>query len=89
MTAHHPEENEGIYAVVQIEVDGIQTRALLDSGARISYTSAKLTEALQKKPKEVKTKWIEMMLGSTTMKVEIYSANVKLIDCSMNVDPGS
>lgn len=88
MTAHRLEETEVIYPVVQIEVDGIRTRALLDTGSGSSYASAKLIEALRKKPKEVKTKRIEMMLGATTMKVEIYSANVKSIDgeFSMNVD---
>ena len=50
MTAHRPEDSEVIYPVVQIEVEGIQTQALLDSGAGSSYASAKLKsiEALQK-----------------------------------------
>ena len=88
MTAHHAENNEVVYPVVQIEVDGIPTRALLDSGAGSSYASAKLVDALRKRPTEVKTKRIEMMLGSTTMKVEIYTANVASTDgrFSMSVD---
>jgi hypothetical protein len=35
---------------------------------------------LDKKPKEIQTKRIEMMLGSTTTSVEIYPATVKSID---------
>ena len=86
MTALHPEENEVLYPVVLIEVDGIRTRALLDTGAGSSYVSAKLVEALKTKPKEVKTKRIEMMLGATTMKVEIYSANIKFLDGEFSMD---
>ena len=88
MIAQRLEENKVIYPVVQINVDGIRTRALLDTGAGSSYASAKLIEALRKKPKEGKTKQIEMMLGLTTMKIEIHSANVQSIDneFSMNAD---
>ena len=76
------EQDSGVvYPVVLFEVDGIRTRALLDTGAGSSYASQKLIDALQKKPKEVRTKQIEMMMGSTTMKVaEIYSANLKSTD---------
>ncbi len=38
-----------------IEIDGIQTHAHLDTGAGSSYASAKLIEALHKKPKQVCT----------------------------------
>lgn len=88
MTTLHPEENEVMYPEVLIEVDGMRTRNLLDTGVGSSYVSAKLVEAWKTKPKEVKTKRIEMMLGATTMKGEIYSANIKSIDgeLSMNVD---
>ena len=59
-----------------LEVDGIKTRALLDTGSGSSYCSSKLADALQKEPKEVVTKRVEMMLGSTTTKVEIYEATI-------------
>jgi hypothetical protein len=52
-----------------VEVDGIKTHALLDTGAGSSYASSSLTSlinALKRKPKAVKTKRIKMMLGSTT-----------------------
>ena len=39
-----------------VEVDGIKTHALLDTGAGSSYASSSLTNALKRKPKTVKTK---------------------------------
>jgi hypothetical protein len=76
---------EVIYPIVLVEVEGIKTHALLDTGAGSSYASTKLINALKKRPKEVKTKRIEMML---TTRIEIYSANLKLLDhkFDMNVD---
>jgi hypothetical protein len=71
-----------------LEIDGIKTRVLLDTWGGSSYTSARLINALHKQPTETKTKRIEMMLGSTTTKVEIYNVKVKSIECdfTMNVN---
>ena len=79
-TAHTEGDNEVIYPVVMVQIDGIKTHALLDTGAGSSYASSSLTNALKRKPKAVKTKQIEMMLGSTTTRVEIYAATVKSLD---------
>jgi hypothetical protein len=88
MSAHQADESEVIYPVVLLEIDGIKPRALLDTWAGSSYTSARLINALHKQPTETKTKRIEMMLGSTTTKVEIYNVKVKSIDgnFTMNVN---
>ena len=74
--------------MVLIEVDGIRTHALLDTGSGSSYASTTLINALKKKPKEEKTTRIEMMLTSSTTGVEIYSANLKSRDSKfdMNVE---
>ena len=87
-SAHQADESEVIYPVVLLEIDGIKTRVLLDTWAGSSYTSARLINALHKQPTETKTKRIEMMLGSTTTKVEIYNVKVKSIECdfTMNVN---
>ena len=69
-----------------LEVHGIKTRALLDTGAGSSYASAKLIDALHKQPAETKTKRIEMMLGSTTTKVQIYKVNIKSVDGDFSMD---
>ena len=76
-----------VYPVVLLEVDGIKTCALLDTRAGSSYASAKLVNALRKKPAKIKTKKIKTMLGSMTIKVELYDVNVKSVnrDFSLNI----
>ncbi len=88
MTARKQEDQEVIYPIVLVEIDGIKTHALLDTGAGSSYASTKLIDALKKRPKEVKTKRVEMMLTSSTTRVEIYLANLKSLDgkFDMNVE---
>ena len=73
-------DNEVVYPVVLVQIDGTKTHALLDTGAGSSYASSSLTNALKRKPKVVKTKQVEMMLGSTTTRVEIYAVNIKSLD---------
>jgi len=87
LTARQSGKAEVVYPVVLLEVDGIKTRALLDTGAESSYASAKLINALHKKPAEIKTRRIEMMLGSTTTKAQLSNVNIKSIneDISLNV----
>jgi hypothetical protein len=85
-SAHQADESEVIYPVILLEVDGIKTRALLDTGAGSSYASARLINALHKQPTETKTKRIEMMLVSTTTKVEIYNVKVKALDGDFSMD---
>ena len=75
-----PGDNEVVYPVLFAKVDGIKTHALLDTGAGSSYASSSLTNALKRKPKAVKTKRIEIMFGSTSTRVAIYSANMKSHD---------
>ena len=58
LTARKTDQTEVVYPVVLLGVDGIKTCALLDPGAGSSYPSAKLINALRKKPTEVKTKRI-------------------------------
>ena len=78
--ANMSDDADVVYPVVLVEVDGIKTRALLDTGAGSSYASAKLISALRKRPVETKPKTIEMMIGSSTTRIEIYNAEVKSID---------
>ena len=80
MSAHGKEDSQVVYPTVIIEVDGIKVRALLDTGSGSSYASSKLIDMLKKRPKEVQTKRIEMMLGSTTTKLEIYPVTITAIN---------
>ena len=80
MTAHLCDKTEVVYPVVLVNVNGIKTRALLDTGAGSSYASAKLINALHMKPAETQPKQIEVMLGLMTTNVEIYNVSVTSIN---------
>ena len=52
-----------VHPIVVIKLDGVECRALVDSGAASSYALAKLLDFLKKKPKEVKYKKVEMLMA--------------------------
>ena len=86
LAAHREEDQQVIYPTVLVEIDGVKAHALLDTGAGSSHASAKLIDAINRKPKQVMTRGVDMMLSSTTTKVEIYSANLKSIDGKFDMD---
>ena len=86
LAAHREEDQQVIYPTVLVEIDGVKAHVLLDTGAGSSYASAKLIHAINKKPKQVMTRRVDMMLSSTTSKVEIYSANLKSIDGKFDME---
>lgn len=65
--------NQGrvVYPVVKVNVEGVLSRALLDTGAKSSYASAALLEKVLKRSWAKEVRPIEMMLGSTTLEVEL------------------
>ena len=86
LAARHSNDDQVIYPVVIIDVDGVKCRALLDTGAGSSYASAKLLERLQKKPTETKFKKIEMLLGSTTTREEVFKAKVSAAEGNFSME---
>ena len=68
-----------VYLVVVVDVDGIRCRALLDTGAGSSYASAALISKLNRKPVRREYKTIEMMMTSTSQKIEMYKVQVSNI----------
>ena len=68
-----------VYPVVVVNVDGIRCRALLDTGAGSSYASAALISKLNRKPDRKEYKTIEMMMTSTSQKIEMYKVQVSNI----------
>ena len=68
-----------IYPVVVVLVDGIKCRALLDTGSGSSYT-ATLIENLSKKPVRTEHKQIEMMVCSTTQKINSCEATISSVN---------
>ena len=63
---------EGIFPGVRMKVDGVECRALIDSGAGSSYASAKLINLLEKKPVEVARKRVDMLMNSQEALLETY-----------------
>lgn len=63
--------------------------ALFNTSAGSLYALTKLINLLNKRPKETLTKRIDMMLGSSTTDVKIYSATLGAIDGTfdMNIEP--
>ena len=73
-------EGSVIYSVVVVIDNGIECRALLDTGAGSSHASTALIERLNKRPTHVEDKRIEMMVCSTIQKVQGYTVKVSSID---------
>ena len=63
-------EDAVIYPVVVVNVDGITCRALLDTGTGSAYASAALGKRLGKQPSRTEHKRKDMMMCSTTQKIE-------------------
>ncbi len=73
-----PNQSSEIYPVVVVEVEGIKCRALLDTGSGNSYVSSTLMNLTKKKPARQEIKTIEMMLHTTTKKIDV--CNVQITD---------
>ena len=58
----------------------------MDTGSGSSYASETLIQALNKEPLDVRTKNIEMMLGSRMTKAEEYSVNIRSVKGDFNID---
>ena len=69
-------EGAVIYPVVVVNVNGITCRALLDTGAGSPYASAALIKRLGKEPARTQHKRIDMMMCSTTQKIEQYDVKI-------------
>ena len=74
-----------VYPIVVVEVEGIMCRALLDTGAGSSYASATLIQKLNKKPDHKEYKRIEMMMTSTSQKIEMYKVQISNIRGDFNL----
>ena len=77
---------EGTFPVVVVKVNGIECRALIDSGAGSSYASAKLIERLNVKPVESKVKQVDMLMSTSTVRMESYQATVEAVNGSFQME---
>lgn len=88
LTTQPESSNKVIYPVVVVEVEGVQCRALLDTGAGRSYASAALLDLVKSRPRQSQVRTIEMMLGIQTKRVELFSLKVEILkkDFSLEVE---
>ena len=77
---------EGTFPVVVVKVNGIECRALIDSGAGSSYALAKLIERLNVKPVESKVKQVDMLMNTSTVRMESYQATVEAVNGSFQME---
>jgi hypothetical protein len=61
-------------------------RALIDTGAGSSYVSANVGNLLTKKPCDVSTKQVEMLMGSHLTRMETYGVIVESLGRSFQMD---
>ena len=71
------ESSEGVFPVVNVHVNGILCRALIDSGAGSSYASARLVHELHLRPVDVQTKQIDMLMSSKQVRLETYEVKIE------------
>ena len=65
------------HPVVVLLVDGVKSRALLDTGAGSSYVLAGLISIPKKKTIRKETKHMEMMMNSTTKNIEVFKVQIE------------
>ena len=79
-------QGQVVYPVVDVSVEGVICRALLDTGAGSSYASAALLDKLSRRTQTKEVRHIEMMLGSTSREVSISVISVGATDNSYKMD---
>ena len=69
-------------------MDGIECRALIDTGAGSSYASARLINLLEKKPIDVSRKRVDMLMTTQLTRLETYEAVIESVggDFQMEVN---
>ena len=70
-------ENQVIYPVVVVYVNGVKCRALLDIGARRSYVSKVLLDQVSLKPCRKETKAIEMLMSTAVKTISVYAVTIQ------------
>ena len=78
-------EKSVTYPVVLVMVNGVKCRALVDTGAGSCYASSALIERLSIKPERQERRRIEMLMHTTSRKVEIYQLDIANLDGSFHL----
>ena len=75
-----------VYPVVDVSMEGVICRALLDTGAGSSYASSPLLDKLSRRSQTKEVRQIDMMLGSTTREVSLSTITVGATDDSYKME---
>lgn len=79
-------EEDVIFPMANVKVNGINCRALLDTGAGGNYISASLIEHLKIKPARREKRSIEMLMNSISRNVNIYQINISNLNETFHID---
>ena len=79
------EESNVIYPAVVVLINGINCKALLDSGVGSSYIYSTISNLLRKLPVRKETKRIEMMMKSTARNIEICKATIESLSRTLTM----
>ena len=80
------QQGDSIFPVVNVRVNGIKCRALIDTGVGSSYVSAKLIDLLKIKPVDVKVKQVDKLLGTSLSRLETYETCVQSVCGNFKMD---
>ena len=79
-------EENVIFPVMVVKVNGIKCRAMLDSGSGSSYVSSTIIDKIKAKPLRKERRNIEMLMHTTTKQVSIYKLDLTNMDGSFQMD---
>ena len=64
------------HPIVVVKVNGVMCRALLDTGATVSYASGHLLDRLKVAPNGTVTRRIQTIVGEIAKRIEIYELTI-------------
>ena len=64
------------HPIVLVKVNGVMCRAVLDTGATVSYASGYILDRLKLAPKGTVTRRIQTIVGEITKRIEIYELTI-------------
>ena len=86
MTANHIGASTVVHPVVVVRINGYKFRALLDSGASHSYTSATAIKLIGAQCSSVGMRQIMMWTGLTTQKMQVYDVQIESLSKDFTLD---
>ena len=86
MTANHIGLSAVIHSVVVVRINGYKFRALLDSGASLSYASSTAINLTHAKLKSTGLRQIAMLTGVTTRTMQVYEVKIQSLSGDFDLD---